>query len=444
MPKSMQIEALKRIFKSLNPEVGVDMVDWSAHIEESLTLPENRLELSIAYPSYLWFADEGEMKDVKREALRETEELLDYMLSALPEEMKPGYKIIFDDYLSRMRYSLERKITTAPLKKKIVEQGKIIEELQREARRAGKPEPTRKEIEERVKIPPTPRPPAWTTSLQRKLEDKFKATFTREGLSPTKYMSEYRDELEIIRALSTEEEMVAAVEGLAAEIVRRELGRKIRPPRLREERPPPEKPPREVRIGLPPKEEEEEEEEFFITAPPAAFPVYPEKPFKTELYPNRNLTSSEIDDIWDVFTEAVYMCGKKPDRYLKEFNAWIENFLFDSWEQVKSNYADLIDNVCYEKKIALVPRAPPAEVLDELIHWITSIATIKDVVDNKKILRTPETIEEVIDKLEEMGKPGVPKSDVIAAVKRGWKEKAPNYVIVEKAYLEKLIGEPLE
>jgi len=39
---------------------------------------------------------------------------------------------------------------------------------------------------------------------------------------------------------------------------------------------------------------------------------------------------------------------------------------------------------------------------------------------------------------------GVPRSDVIAAIKRGWKEKAPNYIIITKEYLEQLIGEQLE
>ncbi|MBA7696931.1 hypothetical protein ES703_105587 [subsurface metagenome] len=42
-----------------------------------------------------------------------------------------------------------------------------------------------------------------------------------------------------------------------------------------------------------------------------------------------------------------------------------------------------------------------------------------------------------------MGKPAS-RDDVIAAIKRGWAEKVPNYVVVKKSYLEKLIGEPIE
>ena len=47
MPKPMQIESLKRIFKNLNPEVGVDLIDWKMDVDETLTFPENRSELSV-------------------------------------------------------------------------------------------------------------------------------------------------------------------------------------------------------------------------------------------------------------------------------------------------------------------------------------------------------------------------------------------------------------
>jgi len=435
MPKGMQVDSLKRIFKSLNPEVGVDVVDWEGLVSEGLSFDQNRTELATKPETnmYKWFITKEEERISKKQAKTDLEDKLDYMLSAVQPEALEDFKKTFEAYVSDYSYRLERDL----------EKGKLLRTVKAlEKEITSKPKPSeqkeiaRREIQEqeRTKV-------RMTDDLKTRLKRLFEATYTKEtGKSPSKFLPEFWTELESqISLLSYEEEMKAAVIDLALEIVGREEARE----RLKKkelERPPPEKPPREVRIGLPP---EEEEEEFFITAPPAAFPVYPEKPFKTELYPNRSLTASEIDDIWDVFTEAVYMCGKKPDRYLKEFNAWIENFLFDSWEQVKSNYQDLIDNVCYEKKIALVPRAPPAEVIDELIHWITSIDTIEEIIDNKKVMRKPETIEEVIDKLEQMGKPGVPKSDVIAAVKRGWKEKAPNYVIVTKQYLEKLIGESL-
>jgi len=335
--------------------------------------------------------------------------------------MRYDYKTIFDDYLSRIRYSLERGISSAKDKRTIVALRKQLEEASQEARRAGKPEPTRKEIEEHVKIPPTPRPPAWTTRLERLLEDIFKATFTRAGLNPAKFMSEYRVELNtIIKMLPSEDEMVAAVEALAAEIVQRELARKIKPPRVRDERPP-ERPPREVRVGLP----EEEEEEFYVEAPPAEFPVYPEKGF----FPSRRLTSLELIEIEDKYYQDVYGCGKNPDLYRREFEEWIETFLFDSWEQVKKNYESLIDIVCYGKKIKLLPRALPAEVIDELVHWLVS-------------LKKYNTIEEIQEQLELMGKTAT-KENIILAIRTGYKQKVPSFVIVTRNYLEQLLGEPL-
>jgi len=156
MPKAMQIEMLKKIVY----DCDTTDIDWEHEVDASLSLPENRLQLSILYPDCKWFKDEVEMKDVKREALQETEELLDYMLTALPEEMRPDFKTIFDDYLSRVKYSIERKLTIAPLKKQIADLRKQLEKAHKEAHRAGKPEPTKKEIEEHVKIPPTPKPAA--------------------------------------------------------------------------------------------------------------------------------------------------------------------------------------------------------------------------------------------------------------------------------------------
>jgi len=62
MPIALQITSLQRIFRSLNPEIGVDVIDWTMQTDKTLTMPENRINLSIVYPQYLWFADEIEMK----------------------------------------------------------------------------------------------------------------------------------------------------------------------------------------------------------------------------------------------------------------------------------------------------------------------------------------------------------------------------------------------
>ncbi|GAI77684.1 unnamed protein product, partial [marine sediment metagenome] len=275
----------------------------------------------------------------------------------------------------------------------------------------------------------------WTSTLERKLRDTFEVTFTRAGLSPRRFMPEYRLELPSIKTLTTQDDMIKAVEALARELVETEKARKIRPPRVRP--PPPERlPPRPPRIITPP-----EDEEVFIGVPiiPKEFPEYPRKGF----IPSRRLTALERDEIWDIFSSKIYLCGKRPEYFKPEFDEWLGNYLFNSWEGVKRNFSDVVDLICLEKEVKLLPRALPTEVIDELIHWITSINTIEVRIDTKKIKRKPKTIEEVIDKLDEMGKTA-DREDVIAAIKRGWAEKVPNYVVVEKSYLEKLIGEPLE
>jgi len=427
MPKAMQIEMLKKIVY----DCDTTAIDWEHEVDATLSLPENRVELSIIHPTCKWFTDEEERRTVKQEALRETEDYVDYLQSIVPPEATEEFKEFFDDYLSRYRYALERKLKTSGLTRR-------VKELEIELTEAKKRREITPERPPTVRTPPEPRPLTWTTRLERDLRDVFESTFTIEGMSPRRYMPEYRRELEVVRTLTTKEEMIKAVEEHAKEIIRREQALKVKPPRVGP--PPEERPPIERRIGLPP----EEEGIPLAEAPPTPFTIYPEKPFVTALYPNRLLTKSEIDDIWDSYRMAVTMCGKNPDRHRKEFEEWMETYLFTSWEQVKNNYENLIESICLEKKLKPIPRAPPAEVIDELVHWITSVNTIEDIVDNKPIKRKPKTIEEVIEKLDEMGKPGVPRSDVIAAVKRGWQEKAPNYIIVTKEYLEKLIGEPIK
>ena len=80
-------------------------------------------------------------------------------------------------------------------------------------------------------------PPAeWSRELERYLRDVFSATLTRglpdegiKGISPTRYLPEFRDELSHIKTLRTEEEMRRYVEGLAKEILRREIVPIVKP-----------------------------------------------------------------------------------------------------------------------------------------------------------------------------------------------------------------------
>ena len=418
MNKALQIETLKRIFNSLNPGIGADLVDWEGDVDATLSLPKNQIELNIIYPQYKWLKDEEEAKAVKREALRETKELLDYMTSALPEEMQPDYKAIFDDYLSKIKYYQERGISTASLYKTIAEQRKAIEKLQTEARRAGRPEPTRKEIEEHVKIPPEPRPLAWTTRLENKLRDIFQATFTREGLSPAKFMSEYRIELETIQTLPTEDEMVAAVEALAAELVQRELGRKIKPPRIGRE----EKPPREVRIGPP---IGEEEGEFYTPITQVPSGPLSEWPFP------RLLSFEEKEIIWSAFMDALTTCGKNAYNYRTEFDDHLGIWMFKSWDQVTKHFDNLINSLCKEKEITI-------PIMETYIPWKST----EEAIIHLSSIEQYKNMDELLEALNEYGFT-TSDEEVKKTIKEAWSKKNIRLIMSNKDYLEKLLGEPL-
>jgi len=411
MPKQLQIESLKRIFKSLNPEVGVDLIDWEAHVDAVLTMPENRLELSIAYPAYRWFADEAEMKDVKNEALQELTDQLDYMITVVPEEAQTQFKEVFDDYLSKIRFSLERKLHFSHLKKQIAALQKQLE--QSKEKKGPLPKP-----------PEPPKSPTWTTRLENKLRDVFSASLTREGFSPTKFLPEYRVELEALRTLPTEDEMVRAVEAFAGEIVTREQARKIRPPRLREERPPPER----IYRPRPEFREEREGEEW---GAPFAAPTYPPRSMSEMPFP-RNPAGIELDIIRDRFLYDLMNCGiYSPQNFLPQFEKNFAQVLFKSWDDMRRGYDLLVEQLCkgVEARYPAELRALPYESIEEGVYWLVS---------QKRF----ESAEEIAAELHELGTPTTAE-EVRRFIRIGYEQKVPNFVIVTREYLEKLLGEPL-
>ncbi|MBA7715813.1 hypothetical protein ES703_124871 [subsurface metagenome] len=418
MPKAMQIEMLKKFVHDCDVDI-----DWDHEVDASLSLPENRVELSIIHATCKWFTDEEERKTVKQEALRETVDYIDYLQSITPPEATEEFQEFFDDYLSRYRYALDRKLKISGLKRK-------IKELEIDLTEAKKRREITPERPPTVRIPSKPRPLTWTSKLERKLRDTFEVTFTRAGLSPRRFIPEYRLELPSIKTLTTQDDMMKAVEALARELVEAEKARKIRPPRVRP--PPPVRPPR-APPALPP---DEEEEGFIIDTKASPIPEYPEKPFVWGQ--PRLLTGTEKDDVWRAYAGTLVLAGKDPYRYSEEFEDWLGGFLFKNWDQVQKNYQSLIEVIVEERPLRPPPRALPFETIDRLVQWQVSLKTYPE--------RTPkhETVEEVIDSLDAIGKTGITKTDVIAAIKSGWAENAPNFAIVKKGYLEKLIGEPLE
>ena len=436
LSKPLQIKNFKALFSRLNPGIGVDVIDWEKVVVEGEYSMENLENLAEEYPQYRWTEDEKELAALKQRELEEHREELDYMLHSLPEEMQPDYKKLFDEHLFLIDYKLTKGIDLTKERRKTKELLKQLEEAKREARRAGREEPTPEEVKRHVEAPPLPRPPAWTSRLERKLEDVFKAAFTREGMRATPFMSEYRIELVDITMLPTEDAMVAAVEAFAREIILREQARKVKPPPVEKWlRPPPEAPPPFI--------SEEEEPGIPYEAPYVEFPVAAEKGF----YPSRRLTSTELRDVEEAFYSAVLGCGKFPDRYTREFNDWIGEELFNSWSHVKNNFETLVKMICTGVTYAKPPRALPYEELFPLIQWQVSLKTERP--EDWMIpwsLKPPkhETIEDVIAELEKLGKPGIRRKDVVEAVKQGWKDKASSFIHIGKEYLETLIGESLQ
>lgn len=423
MPKRMQIETLKRIFKSLNPEADPETVDWQYEVDSTLTLPENRLELSIKFPTYKWFKDETELKSTKEETIKELEDMLSYMLTVVPEEAKEDFQKIFEDYISKVRYSLERKLKIAPLKREVVELRAKLEEAQAK-RETPKPLPLRRGVQ-------------WTPRLEQRLKDTFEAMLRREGLSPTRFWAEYRLELEVIKALETEEVMIKAIEELAKEIIEREKA--VPPPRVPTEAPP-KPPPERIRVIRP-----EEEEEYPLAMPRVEVtqdryaPQFPRRP-----------SGIEIDQFWEKYTTDLMICGKHlAPRVRPWFREFFSELTFKSWNALLDAYQRLVESICADK----LPKMPI-----DLIIGLPGIGGFLTICEGAEWLASQKwasSSQEIAKRLTEIIGSQVTAEEVKNCLKTAWienkeaKEKGiypiphPNLIILSKEYLETLIGEAL-
>ena len=423
LSKPLQIKNFKALFSRLNPGIGVDVIDWEKVVVEGEYSMENLENLAEEYPQYRWTEDEKELAALKQRELEEHREELDYMLHSLPEEMQPDYKKLFDEHLFLIDYKLTKGIDLTKERRKTKELLKQLEEAKREARRAGREEPTPEEVKRHVEAPPPPRPPAWTSRLERKLEDVFKAAFTREGMRATPFMSEYRVELETIKTLPTEDDMVAAVEAFAQEIVLREQARKVKPPTLREPRLPPPPP---VTPGVPWEERDIEPYEGM------AVPQYPPRPMSEMPFP-RLPASLEMVLITDRFLYDLMACGiYRPELFLPDLKENFEEVLFKSWGDMRKAYDLLVESICkgLEVRYPVERRALPYESIEDGVYWLVS---------QKRF----ESAEEIAAELHELGTPATAE-EVRTFIRKGYEQRVPNFVIVTRDYLEKLLGEPLQ
>ena len=424
LSKPLQIKNFKALFSRLNPGIGVDVIDWEKVVVEGEYSMENLENLAEEYPQYRWTEDEKELAALKQRELEEHREELDYMLHSLPEEMQPDYKKLFDEHLFLIDYKLTKGIDLTKERRKTKELLKQLEEAKREARRAGREEPTPEEVKRHVEAPPLPRPPAWTSRLERKLEDVFKAAFTREGMRATPFMSEYRIELVDITMLPTEDAMVAAVEAFAREIVLREQARKVKPPTVREPRLPPAAP-----TAPPGAPWEERDIEPYAEM---AVPEYPPRPMSEMPFP-RLPAGIELDLIEDRFLYDLMICGiYSPELFLPQFRKNFAEVLFKSWDDMRKAYDLLVESICkgLEVRYPAERRALPYESIEEGVYWLVS---------QKRF----QSAEEIAAELHELGTPATAE-EVRIFIRKGYEQRVPNFVIVTRDYLEQLLGEPLQ
>ena len=62
LPCKIQIPMLKKRFDNLNPEIGVDVIDWKSACGKKETFEETLGALKVEYPEYRW-----EKTDIQRE-----------------------------------------------------------------------------------------------------------------------------------------------------------------------------------------------------------------------------------------------------------------------------------------------------------------------------------------------------------------------------------------
>lgn len=137
MPKTLQIDSLSSIFIKLNPDADPAEVDWTHEVDETLTLPENRVELSIIHPGYQWFSSEDERGDVKREADENLSEYLSYLVSSVSEEVQPQLIEVFADYRKRYSQGVGKRTGLSALKHQVQDLLSQVKELSK----TGDPEP---------------------------------------------------------------------------------------------------------------------------------------------------------------------------------------------------------------------------------------------------------------------------------------------------------------
>lgn len=279
-------------------------------------------------------------------------------------------------------------------------------------------------------------PPAeWSRELEKHLKDVFEATLTRglpheslRGISPKRYLPEFRLETPILKRMKTEEEMQKYVEQFATDILRREAKRPavsiVRVPRV-------------LRVPTPPYDEDEEP--YIPSAYPEKPPVeLPESPISPLPFP-RAPSSEERARLYSAFEQELESVGIDPWTQMPTFNERITRWIFRNWYEVLEQFEELIEEIKTGKpvfglKIPPMPWSEEKKRRDSIVHLTAT-----------KIYSTMEELLEVshsylfIDR-----EPGIPPEEAKEYIKEAWKTKDIWFTSVSKEYLEALIGEKID
>jgi hypothetical protein len=335
---------------------------------------------------------------------RAFDELVDVVLAASLKEagFKPAeIERVKEEFRSKFRYTYIRNLSPEALKRE-------VEEYIGEVRRAAA---------ERRPPPPPPKPKVvWTKELERRLRDIFEATLTREGVSPARFLPEFRLELETIRTLPTKEEMERAVEVLAREIAMRE-----RAPR--------------VEVRLPRPTVPEAAPPPMVEAPPPAVPVVP--PAKPPAVPlsvlpfPRRLASEEIKAFYDAFAYELASAGLDPEQFIEYFNRFRDAWHSD-WFHVLRRFKEMIDDI----KAGKAPRLYPRPLMP--LPWKN---LPRDAILHLLATKVPQSMDDLIAQLNMHGVYVMPQ-EVILIVKDEWK-KTPRdswLEVTPRDYIKKILG----
>jgi len=137
LPRNLQLSMLMKLFEKLNPEVGLDLIDWESYVAEK-TYSENLEDLAKAYPFYNWESPLTPPPTTYDE----------YALDALREEVEGLGGVIVPEYHYTRLKSVQERLEK--LKKELKHVKNKSE--QSEARLTAQIEESKKEIE-RLKTP---------------------------------------------------------------------------------------------------------------------------------------------------------------------------------------------------------------------------------------------------------------------------------------------------